>query len=49
VVWPADVLPMGLQSTSALLVLLLAPPTRVPELSVMVGSKHAHLYWSVAG
>jgi len=38
------VLPMGLQSSPST-----SSPTRLPELTPMVGSKHPHLHWSVAG
>ena len=48
-VWPADVVlpvaPVVLHSS----IPSESSPTRVPELSLMVGSKHPHLYWSVAG
>jgi hypothetical protein len=49
VVWPVDiVLPIGLQSPSAPLVLQPAPSIGVPKLSLIVGSRHPYLHWSVA-
>jgi hypothetical protein len=50
VIWPADVvLSMGLQSPFAPPVLLpVPPPTGVPELSLIIGSKHSHLLSLVA-
>jgi hypothetical protein len=49
-VWSVDiVLPMGLQTSSALSVLSLTPPLGNPMLSPMVGSKHPPLYLSGSG